>query len=345
MARNNRKSSKNGKRRVVPRTGRGTATRVLAQGAAAYPTGPFGSAAYTTDPKLAFDATCPMHLPLPRAVAPYTILRVTRTLTSADRYVMFGTFYGNIAGESERLLSCVGLHSASGVSTVGTTSWTTLDNDQLGLFGSTHIGNTYIPAALTVQVMCTDPINTASGLVRGTLLRQAINLHDQASTVENWYSSACVVNPPRLMTAGKMALRGVVANAVPMNMSKLSDFVVGRNVASAVTPSTDYENFTATGMTPIIIENTGGANLAYVVTTEYRVRFEAGLVAAATHVSHPATPLPAWNRCVELASKYGHGIQDIAETIANTGAAIGRAAYVAKALKNVMAPEAALAVA
>lgn len=345
MARANRKNGKNGKRRVARGTGRATATRVLAQGAAKYPTGPFGAGAYTTDPRLAFDATCSMHLPLPRAIAPYTIIRVTRTLTTSDRYLIFGTFYGNAATEQERLLSCCGLHTNTGTGNLNATTWSTIENDQLGLFDTTQIGNSYIPSAFTVQAMCTDPINTASGLVRGTIMRQAINLHDQTSTVLNWYAGAFVVNPPRLMTAGKLALRGVVAHSVPMNMSKLSDFYFGQNIASTTAPGADFEEFTATGMTPILIENTGGANMAYIITTEYRVRFEAMVIAAATHVSHPATPLPAWNKCVQMAAKFGHGIQDIAETVANTGAAIGRAAYVAKALKNVVAPEAALAVA
>lgn len=314
---------------------RASAPKVLAQGVAKVNPRPFESDV-TYDTRLALNATVPMHLPLPRPVAPYTVVRTTKRFSTSDHTVLIGAYEQN-GNETYHQLgpqwtNVCAVSTAALAGTVGSesTDWTV--HCMPGLGGPNDGGITCTPAAITVQVMNPNALQTTSGTVYGTVLRQMPEWHGNIQmTVQNFLDNLIQVNPPRLMSAGKLSLRGVEAHCPPGNMSKLADF---RTPYNYVDGSTHQFNelgankiwIKNAGFMPILIYNSQGnpLNLEFLVTMEWRVRFDPANIAAASHRQYPSAPLQVWDRVLQTANGIGHGVHDIAETVANVGQAVGQ---------------------
>jgi hypothetical protein len=88
-----------------------------------------------------------------------------------------------------------------------------------------------------------------------------------------------------------------------------------------------------TGWAPMLVSNPQRVNLEYLVTTEWRVRFDLLNPASAGHTHHPIHGDGEWDRLMKQANSLGHGVQDIAETVANVGQAVETAARFASLFK------------
>jgi hypothetical protein len=131
---------------------------------------------------------------------------------------------------------------------------------------------------------------------------------------------------PRLMSGGKLALRGVQMNAYPLNMNALSDFQKITNYgdgdktwASNTGSAGDAQYLT--GFTPMVVINTSGEVLTYAVCVEYRVRFDLSNPAVSSHRHHPVTTDKVWDGMVKKAIALGNGVKDIADVVATMGQA------------------------
>lgn len=330
---------RNGKRKF--KTQRSKTAPILAQGAGTYTRAAFGVTA-TGPVHQGFNALSPVHLALPRPVAPYTVVRYTNTFTSTDGFLLFGTWY-DYSGYWLNTFA-IGRNNSAASQPVGgsTNTW--------GNFRATSSlaadGLTAVPAAMTVQVMCPTALQTASGMVTMSLCTQALEYIDVTSvTTEALFDNLEAVNQPRLLTAGKLALRGVQADLYPLNMNLLSDFESLRQKDTSVTwedgNGTSQLGAKCAGFSPLYVRNRSGAELTYVITVEWRVRFQPTTIAAASHVYHQPASLSTWDNAVKAAVNMGHGVRDIAEVVAETGQAIGRAYATGKALSRLPAAAAA----
>jgi len=83
-------------------------------------------------------------------------------------------------------------------------------------------------------------------------------------------------------------------------------------------------------MGSIAIYNPGGATLELLITVEYRVRFDLDHPASASHKYHPIASDSTWDKMTRGAVALGNGVMDIADVVANTGMAVGRAIVVSQ---------------
>ena len=304
-----------------------------AQGVGKYPSVPYGSNGVTHNAVLGLDATSSMHLPLPRPIAPYTTTRITTTFTTNDEYVILGTFANHFGIEDTWSTAVAMLRGSSAGATAMNGDWGLKVLDQ----NVSVAGLTMVPSAFTVQVINPEALQTTSGTIFMARSGQQLKYYrNSVLTTQELFENLKTVNPPRLCSAGKLALRGVVANALPFSMSQLSEF---RNATFPNTSAGGVIQWNDTGtnpwagspsgFSPIYVHNPNEVGLSYIVTVECRVRFNPGNIAAAGHRAYPSAPLKVWENVVQGASSTFHGVQDIAEAVASAGAAVreGAAAW------------------
>lgn len=316
------------KRRAAPKANtRRQAPNVLGQGVGAVPQSAFGSKDSTT--VACWDARMPHHLPLPRAVGPYTVTRLTKYFRSTQQVTVFGSF-----GRCGRNATGQGFSRWSDVAAIGSNGSGLLVSATNAAKVYSFIGAptdaTLCPSAVTVQIMNPEALQTTSGVVYGGVLKTSLPLVDGTSTWEALGESFIQYQAPRLMSAGKLALRGVQMSSFPLNMAPLSEFTSLEEVATGVTTLDDATTpISPMGFAPMMVYNPDGVDLEFLVTTEYRTRFPLENVASATHHQHPVASDSLWSRLTAHFASKGPGIEDIPDVIANVGrlVSVGRAAY------------------
>nr|AOG17586.1 putative major capsid protein [Symbiodinium +ssRNA virus TR74740 c13_g1_i1] len=289
----------------------------IKQGVGAITRGPFGSnVAYGPH---CFNAFNYCHMPLPRAIGPYTVIRTTRVIKSNLQLMNFGTMY------NERQ-TAFNSSTWSNVCAWGTNN---LANPMNGAANATRFVfdtmssaswdfATCCPAAFSIQVMNPNALQTTSGIVYQGRFRTVPGLSTLTTGLafaDNWLS----YNAPRLTSAAKLAFRGTHIDAVPFNMSKVSDFgELMKYVDDSAVQITADESLPA-GFAPICIYNPDGIELEYLVCCEWRVRFDPSNPAQAAHVHHPIASDWSWNSALRALEAGAHGVKDIVETVANLG--------------------------
>lgn len=282
-----------------------------------------------TSKRAALCALSPQHLPLPRAVGAYTVTKTTTILNAPpSRLLLFGTIKGGRSNHPD-----TAWFNSVCVSSVGTGSAISAPNNALfhidtalGATGFDHAR--LVPAALTVQVMCPRSLQTAEGIVYIGRTKQVLDLMGDSRTWDTLASELVSYSSPRLCSAGKLALRGVKVDAIPNNMSQLSDFCP-RGVISdpaAKTWSDSGINAQFEGFAPIFVYNRDLVSMQYLVTVEWRVRFDPGNPAYGGHSYHPVSSDSVWSDTIRGLEAEGHGVVDMAEGIADFGDAAMAAA-------------------
>lgn len=314
---------------------RSQATRVLANAVGSVTSKAFGSEkGYGLH---CWRAHTPHHMPLPRSVGPYTVIRGTRRVQIDEVANIIGSFKDPDGGWSEVIM--VSSNSASNnMNNINNAKTTTVE---LGGLGDAA---TLVPSAVSVQIMCPTALQTASGVVYAGVMHTQAAVANRAETWDSYMNKFVQFQSPRLMAASKLALRGVEISSYPLSMSQVSEFTpLDKTTDSLITfNSTQPET---QGWAPIVVYNPSGATLELLITVEYRVRFDLDHPASASHQHHPVTSDSMWDRMVKGASSLGHGVMDIADTVSNTGMAVGRAMAVGQKLMQLtnMLPTAALA--
>ncbi len=188
---------------------------------------------------------------------------------------------------------------------------------------------TLVPSALSVQVMCPTPLQTAAGIVYAGVMNTQAQIAGRAETWNAYMEKFVQFQNPRLLAASKLALRGVQINSYPLNMTEVSKFTPldKRPDATFAYGASQPE---PTGWAPIVIYNPSGARLELLMTVEYRVRFDLDHPASASHTHHPVATDSTWDKMIKGAVALGNGVLDIADVTANTGMAVGRAMAVGK---------------
>jgi len=329
---------KNGaRRRGRPQQQSETYTRPYRQGMAAVPTTAFnGGSRIPRGPSLmsVFDATKTCHLPLPRAIGPYAVVRTTTLHRSSAPVVILGPMQSADTTAQERPVwsSFVGVECVNPGAAMNAPNNTVpipmmALADTSGAIQSGWSNCELVPAAYTVQIMYPSPVGTAGGVARIGKLKTKSHLKDNARTWNAFADQFTSYNAPRLCAGGKLCLRGVQASATPYDMADLADFTPLRAVESIPFTWTTNRAQEFAGFAPIVIVNDlstadppllGG--LEYLITVEWRVRFDPSNPAQAAHVLRPPSTESMWAKAVAGVEAAGHGVFDIAERVAEFGA-------------------------
>lgn len=303
-------------------------TRVLAQGAGALPSKPFGSGQNAGNGSVkkaltqGLNARLPYHLGLPRPVAGYQVIRTSKLVTMAAQQVILSPLMRRhrSADSNPQWYAACGVYSVDSAQPINAAGNTRMIDMPLATLGAAA---DLVPAALTVQVMCGNSLQTASGVFTMGRVTQQLNLGGDSRTWNQFKEQFDGYFKPRLLTGGKLALRGVTCNAIPIDMNEYSEFAPRiESPSDAFTWNTEV---TPAALTPIVITHSQAgsvADLQLLVTIEWRVRFDPASPAAASHSFHPSTPDSVWGEIMKSASDMGHGVVDIADAIAEAGSAI-----------------------
>jgi hypothetical protein len=275
--------------------------------------------------KYAFNAMHPAHLPLPRAVGGYTVIRTTDIVNTGASAVLFGTFKGPGQEFTEttwmntiavRCLDCsLPINDAT-------------DGGNAFFYGSSALGAPaltgarMVPAAITVQIMNGKSLQSADGICYIGRCKTVLDLMGDDRPWVTLMEELVSYSAPRLCSSGKLSLRGVQVNAIPNNMSVLSDFVPrripnnGRETWAEAGAALDFEGFG-----PIFVYNPDNIQLKYLVTIEWRMRFDPLNPAYAGHTLYQPASESTWSKVIGEAESLGHGVMDIADVTADIGAA------------------------
>jgi hypothetical protein len=327
---NKKKNGQAPKRKNRPAADRTNATRVLANGVGATPPKPFGSVKSQVSLS-GWDAKHPCHVPLPRSVGPYTTIKATRRVALSSTCTLLGTF------QRETVTSALGDWSevigmndiAAGTPINGALNARSITID-LGGLGEAA---TVVPSAFSVQVMCPTALQNASGIIYAGVMNMQADIGGRNERWDDYFEKFVQFQSPRLLAASKLALRGVQINSYPLNMNECSKFSTLDRDTDTTFTFTD-SSYAPKGWAPIAIFNPNNAQLELLITVEYRVRFDLSHPASASHQFHPVTSDAAWDSLVRRASSLGNGVMDIADVVANTGMAVGRALTVGRALRG-----------
>lgn len=141
-----------------------------------------------------------------------------------------------------------------------------------------------------------------------------LTYEEMAARVISFYS-------PRMMTGGKLALRGVKCSSYPLDMGEYSNF---SPIYKASGPFGWSNIVRPSALAPIVFvqENNPPQTLEFMITIEWRVRFDPGNPATASHTHHDTLGDDAWNTVVKAMSEVGSGVEELAEETATLGGAV-----------------------
>ncbi len=269
-----------------------------------------------------WDAKLPYHLPLPRAVGPYTVLRVTKRFSSTSELLMFAPFRvpNHAAGGGGDWSNVIAISLVNRALAINAAN-----NVNLHTFSNTLDDScSVVPSALTLQVMNPNALQSTTGVMYHGISSSQLRYGGTATTGTAISDAFVQFMSPRLLSGPKLCLRGVQTNSYPLNMSALADFGPILPFAdSTVTYTADHPE--PCGFAPIVMFNPDGTDLEYLVTMELRVRFDIRSVAAATHSHHPVASDYTWDSLMKQAAAKGNGVCDIIEAVANIGQIAGKA--------------------
>jgi hypothetical protein len=181
-----------------------------------------------------------------------------------------------------------------------------------------------VPSAFSIQVMNPSALQTTSGMIYIGRCKNKMNLA-AGDLNETWGQKASELvgySNPRLCSASKLAMQGVQVDAIPGNMSELSNFT------SCYPYSADFQtslNSSSTihqeGFQPIFLFNPDEVPLQVLVCCEWRVRFDPSNPAYSSHRLHKPSTDASWFDTISKSVQLGSGVVDIVSKVASLGAA------------------------
>lgn len=263
----------------------------------------------------ALDARIPRMLGLPNAVGPYSVVRTSMFHSTDARVLVFAPCMVNFDNRST-------WHNWCGVMDV---------DSELPMNGASNAHSIVIPtpggamdevvpASLTVVASCDTALQTASG----SFMMGRMNQGWQA-TSDTWtqFGEAFISNfAPKVLTAGRLALRPVSCSAYPLDMTHYQDFAQVSPYDGALTRTSQHDFGT---LSPIVFlqKSDTPVQVQFMVTMEWRVRYSAFNPASASHSYHPPTSTVVWSDTIKAASAMGHGVVEVGEVALEGAAFIG----------------------
>lgn len=279
----------------------------VVQGGATLPGAVFAKTSSQGNPRAGLSALNPRHLALPRSVGPYTVIRTTTQFGSDARGVLVGAFRDFLDGQSrETWGTTVAIAPVNHNLAISALS-NTRKNFMPGRAGLAEA--TLVPAAITLQLMNSEALQTTSGTV---YVGRAHTQLDWGGSSSNWtekLNEYVSFARPTLITAADLAMRSVTVDAAPINMAALSDFRPLEDEGGDTFTWGSTSKLHPQGFGPIVVYNKDGLSLQYLITVEWRVRFGFGNVAAGTHSLHTPATDHQWSQAQGAMAKEGSGVQ------------------------------------
>jgi hypothetical protein len=303
---------------------RANATSVLAQGVGRVPPG--GVVTGREQVSLScWDATMPQHLALPRAVGPYLIVRTTRRFSSSARALVAGFFQRpetNVGADAGNWSNICAVEDVVAGNPINGANNAVFLRNQIDSISVGSSATTVCPAAITLQIMNPEALSGTVGMVYAGVMNTQAAWGGRTETWDDAMERFVQFQAPRIMSAGKLCLRGVKVSSYPLDMSKASEFTQ-LDAPSSDAPSTwGTASFIPEGFAPIVVYNSLGTNLEYLVTQEWRVRFDLTNPASGAHRHYPMSTDWTWDALMRKAIAMGNGVRDIAEAIADSKTAM-----------------------
>lgn len=249
------------------------------------------------------------------------MIRTTKIISSSQPAVLFGTF----KGPGEEFTETAWLDLCAVSNAAGAAANPINSPNGSFFYGMDALsppainGARMVPAAFTIQIMNPNALQTTSGIVYVGRSKTVLDLMGDGRSWNTLMNELVSYSAPRLCSAGKLALRGVQVNAIPNNMSVLSDFVP-RRLADVSSDKEWTESSYAVdfeGFGPIFVYNPNSIPLQFIVTIEWRMRFDPLNPAYAGHVNYAPTSESVWSDVISGAEAAGHGVEDIADVVAD----------------------------
>lgn len=310
-------------------------TPVLAQSALAVPRVNWGGAKASTHMSVpammrAMDARIPRTLGLPRAVGPYTIIRTSKLHSSNANFIMFCPFQRTSANGptvTDAWWNWCGVEdvqSSDPINGSGNTRPILMPLEFLG--GAASV----VPASMTVQVMNPAPVQTAQGAFAMCRVNQQLDVANATYSYDELISRVVAFYSPRILTGGKLSLRGVKCSSYPLDMTEYASFlpIQAWPTTDGVPIDTTWTNaISPSALAPIVLvqANVEPQTLQYLITIEWRVRFDPGNPATSSHIHHDTLSDECWNKLMSTASSAGHAVEELTEDVADGGAMGGGA--------------------
>lgn len=260
-----------------------------------------------------------VHVPLPRAVGGYVVVRTSQVLSVTEEMSFLGPMRSTSTSTSGggwtnycRAYNSVAPASTSVKFGTGFDKFEAIVNDN-GVAGAGFSRANVVPAAFSVQIMNTEALQTTDGIAYIGRSNQITKLGGSPDTYADLSNEMISFTSPRLCSAGKLALRGVQVDAVPYDMNDLSDF--DRLITPTAPTTYDQDDFTFSGFAPIFIANPNKIGLQVLVTCEWRVRFDSSNPAFAAHCYYTPSTLAYWDRLLRHCNTQGNGVRDIVEVV------------------------------
>lgn len=312
------------------RISRRNAASVLAQGAVAPPRRNFGSSAVVRKPNRAalikcLDARIPRTLGLPRAVGPYTVIRTTVLHPSSSKFLMFCPFQTGVTSKTHWQMWC-GAEAINADEPInGTATSPSIANAKPIIMPMDGLGGAceVVPAALTVQVMNPASLQNATGIFAMTRINQQLDIGGSSYSWDTLKGRCISFYSPRMLTGGKLALRGVKCSSYPLDMNEYSEFCpIHKSTSNFTWPDGRVR---PAALAPIVFmrDSDSAVELEFMVTIEWRVRFDPQNPATASHRHHDTLSDDAWNDVVRTMSSAGHGVEELSEDAVIDGAIMG----------------------
>lgn len=279
-----------------------------------------------------FNAFHPSHMALPRAIGPYAVIRTTQIVSSSLPYFVFGPHQFEQSSDAWSNVCCTAFSSVTAALN-GTNNAVRFVFEQIA--EGAWAACTAVPAAFSIQVMNPGAVQTTSGIIYQGRFRTMPNYIDKTELVGDAANDWLSYNAPRLTSAAKLAFRGTHVDAVPFNMSKLSDFNPFFTVpAGPHTLSSGAER--PVGFAPIGVYNPNELQLQFLVCCEWRVRFDPSNPAQAAHRLHPPASDWTWGKALKMLENGAHGVKDIVETVSQFGSFGQQALRAARSMPMIM---------
>lgn len=274
----------------------------------------------------AFDAMHPAHLSLPRPVGAYTVVRTTQVIATSNHSIILGPFqvFDSTFNNQRWTNVCAVSSVDSSLPINNPTNMHRHVFDQMNMSATSWAQSTLTPAAFSVQIINSEALQATTGAVLAGRAKTMPKIRNDTRSWDTYMTELIGYNQPRVCMAAKLALRGVQADLIPFNMSALADFrqVSQYNENPGVT--FDVVQPDLSGFAPVFVRNPGGILLTYLVTCEWRVRFDPSNPAQATHSRHPCSSDQHWENCISALEAGANGVVDIAEKVARVGQAAAK---------------------
>jgi hypothetical protein len=274
-----------------------------------------------------WDAFDPMHLPLPRAVAPYTTIRTTAIWNPSDdnnrTFALFAPSL-NVSSDAGQWSTSYAISSNKLMTDVLSVADGVQQHVFEGMLNASWKAASVTPSAFSVQIMNPGAMATTEGMVYIGRCLNKVNLSegDLTKTFQSVVDNLVSYSAPRLCSAGKLALRGVQVDSIPNNMSQLANFTTLRDATNKTFTLSDTNAAHQEGFNPIFIYNPNQVPIQVLVCCEWRVRFDPSNPAYAACRMHAPSTDHTWYETLRKGADMGAAVIDIAEKAVQLGRAV-----------------------